>query len=63
MRNRARVDIANSLRGIVGTIAEKSIVARLESLAGSYQHRAYAYVLITTPNRRRAVHADDYKEF
>ena len=63
MRNRARVDIAYTLRGIVGTIAEESIVERFESPRASYQHSAYAYVLIRTVNRRRTVHADNYDKF
>jgi len=36
MRDRACVDIANTLRRIVGTITDESMAARLESLAASY---------------------------
>jgi hypothetical protein len=58
MSNRACVEIANTLRRVVGTITDESVAARLESLAASYEHRADTYAVSNNGRRRRTVHAD-----
>jgi hypothetical protein len=58
MRNRACVNIANTLRRVVGNITDESVAARLESLATSYEHRADAYAVSNNDRRRRTAHAD-----
>jgi hypothetical protein len=58
MHNRACVNIANTLRRVVGTITDEWVAACLESLAASYEHRADAYVVSNIGRRRHTVHAD-----
>jgi hypothetical protein len=58
MSNKACVDIANTLRRVVGTITDESVAARLEGLVASYEHRADTYAVSNNGRRRRTVHAD-----
>jgi hypothetical protein len=62
MSNRACVEIANTLRRVVGTVTDESVAARLESLAAGYEHRAGTYAVSNNGRRRRAVHADGDEE-
>ncbi|MFB9268339.1 hypothetical protein ACFFWD_35335 [Bradyrhizobium erythrophlei] len=52
MRNKACMDIANTLRRIVGTINDEAVAARLESLAASYGHRADACTALSAIIKR-----------
>jgi hypothetical protein len=58
MSNKACVDIANTLRRVVGTITDESVAARVEGLVASYEHRADTYAVSNNGRRRRTVHAD-----
>ena len=58
MSNRPCVDIAKTLRRIVGTITDESVAARLESLAASYEHRADKYSVRSNARRRRTLPVD-----
>ena len=59
MSNRACVEIANTLRRVVGTMTDESVAARLESLAANCEHRADTYAVSNKGRRRRTVHAEE----